>query len=162
MLELRSGREAPSSPGRPQDTAPGGIALASVFTRIMAGELPARLVHEDERCIALLASTPLRPGHVLVVPREEIDHWLDLPPDLASHVFATAGIVGRAIARTVPCEKVALVVAGIETRHAHLHLVPIDALEDLDFARQDRDPDPAAMDDVASRIREELARHDSG
>jgi histidine triad (HIT) family protein len=130
--------------------------MPSVFTRVASGEAPGRIVHADDRCIALLAFTPLRPGHVLVVPREEIDHWLDLPPDLAAHVFATAATIGRAIRRAFPCEKVALVVAGIEVRHAHLHLVPVDRLADLDFGRQQRDPDPAMMDDAAERIRREL------
>ena len=130
--------------------------MPSVFTRISSGELPGRIVHADERCFALLSSSPLRPGHVLVVPREEIDHWLDLPPDLAAHVFATAAVVGRAVHRAFRCEKVALLVAGLEVRHAHLHLVPVDRLADLDFSKQDRDPDPAMMDDAAERIRREL------
>ena len=131
--------------------------MPSVFTRVVAGELPGRLVFEDERCFALLASSPLRPGHVVVVPREEIDHWLDLPPSLGAHVFAAAATVGRAVRRAFPCEKVALLVAGLEVRHAHLHLVPVDRLAELDFSRQQRDPDPSMMDDAAERIRRELA-----
>ena len=130
--------------------------MPSVFTRIMAGELPARLVFEDERCIALLSASPLRPGHCLVVPREEIDHWLDLPEDLASHLTLVARRVGRAIHAALPCEKVALMIAGLEVRHVHLHLVPIDGLHDLDFSRQDKNPDPAMMDDAAERIRRQL------
>ncbi|HKE98642.1 MAG TPA: HIT family protein [Actinomycetes bacterium] len=127
--------------------------MASVFSRIIAGELPGRFVHQDDRCVAFLTINPLRPGHTLVVPREEIDHWQDLPPDLAAHVFQVAQRVGRALRRSFGSARVGLVVAGLEVPHAHLHVVPIDQLGDLDFARADRDPDPAELDAAAERIR---------
>jgi len=127
--------------------------MASVFSRIIAGELPGRFVHQDDRCVAFLTINPLRPGHTLVVPREEIDHWQDLPPDLAAHVFLVAQRVGRALRRSFGSARVGLVVAGLEVPHAHLHVVPLDQLGDLDFARADRDPDPAELDAAAERIR---------
>lgn len=131
--------------------------MASIFTRIIAGELPGRFVWKDDRAVALMTIAPLRPGHVLVVPREEVDHWLDLSPDLAAHLMVVAQIVGRAVASEFPCRKVGLMIAGLEVPHTHLHLVPIDDLGDMDFARQDRNPDPIALDEAAERIRAALA-----
>lgn len=130
--------------------------MPTLFTRILRRELPGRFVWEDDRAAAFLTIAPLRPGHVLVVPRQEVDHWLDLPPDLAAHLFAVAAEVGRAVQRAFPCRKIGLMIAGLEVPHAHLHLTPIDALHDLDFDRQDRNADPRALDEAAERIRAEL------
>lgn len=130
--------------------------MPSVFTRIIKGELPARLVWSDDRSIAFLAIQPLAPGHTLVVPRQEVDHWLDLEPDLAKHLMGVAQIVGRALQSAFQPVKVGLMIAGLEVRHAHLHLVPIRELHDLDFHRVDRDPDPAGMDGSAERLRSAL------
>ncbi len=126
--------------------------MPSVFTRILDGELPGRFVLRDERCAAFLTVAPLRPGHVLVVPVEEIDSWLDLPPDLAGHLVLVAQRVGRAVQAAFGSARVGLVVAGLEVPHAHLHVVPVDTMADLDFARADPAPDPAALDDAQARI----------
>lgn len=130
----------------------------SPFTRMVAGEIPARILDQDDACFALLAGSPVRPGHSVVVPREEIDDWLDVPPELMERVLAMARRVAVAVRSAFPCDKVALVIAGIETRHAHLHLVPIDAVAQLDFQAQDRNPDPRALDAAAAAIRRELQR----
>jgi len=131
--------------------------MASIFTRIIAGELPGRFVWQDDRAVAFLSIAPLRPGHVLVVPRREVDHWLDLPPDLAGHLMLVAQRIGVAVARAFPCRKVGLMIAGLEVPHVHLHVVPIDDLSDMDFARQDRNADPKALDAAAEKIRQALA-----
>jgi histidine triad (HIT) family protein len=130
--------------------------MASVFTRIIAGELPARFVWRDDRCVAFLSSQPLKPGHTLVVPRDEVDHWLDLDPELARHLMTVSQSVGKAIQHGFRPVKVGLMIAGLEVRHVHIHLVPFEGLQDLDFARQDRNPDPAAMDRAAETIRASL------
>src|SRR5262249_10283301 len=130
--------------------------MTSVFTRIIAGELPARFVWRDDRCVAFLSSQPLKPGHTLVVPRDEVDHWIDLDADLARHLMPVAQSAGKAIQHGSQPAKVGLMIAGLEVRHVHLHLVPIDGLHDLDFTRQDRSPDPAAMDRAAETIRASL------
>ena len=130
--------------------------MASVFTQIINGELPGRFVWRDERCVAILSISPLAPGHALVIPRKEVDHWLDLDPDLSQHLFASAQSVGKAIQRAFSPVKVGLMVAGLEVRHVHLHVVPINALHDLDFSRQDKTPDPAMLDDAAAKIRTAL------
>jgi histidine triad (HIT) family protein len=130
--------------------------MATVFTRIMAGELPGRFVWRDERCCAFLTINPIRPGHTLVVPRREVGHWLDLEPALAAHVLEVAQLVGKAIQAAFGSAKVGLSIIGLEVPHTHLHLIPIDSMADVDFARQEQHPDPKALDDAAERIRAEL------
>lgn len=130
--------------------------MASVFTRIIAGELPARFVWRDQRCVAFLSINPLRPGHLLVVPRVEADSWLDLDPGEWQHLCEVARRLGAALRDAYRPTKVGLMLAGLEVPHAHVHLVPIDDVTDLDFAGADPSPDPAALDQAASRIREAL------
>ena len=132
--------------------------MASVFSRVLSGDLPGRVVHADEHAFALLTVAPVRVGHTLVVPRQEVDDWLDLPPDLLSHLHATAQHVGRALKQAFSPTRVGVVVAGLEVPHCHLHLVPFDRLEELDFSRADPDPDDAVMDDAAQRIRQALGQ----
>lgn len=130
--------------------------MASVFSRIIAGELPARWVWKDADVVAFLSIAPLRPGHALVVPRREVDHWLDLDPDLAAKTFAVAHKVGKGVAKAFPSRKVGLLIAGLEVPHTHVHVVPIDGMHDLDFDQQDRSPDPRALDEAAEKIRAAL------
>jgi diadenosine tetraphosphate (Ap4A) HIT family hydrolase len=130
--------------------------LASIFSRIIAGELPGRFVWQDPEVVAFLTASPLQPGHTLVVPRREVDHWLDLDPALAAQLFAVAQAVGRGVAQAFPCRKVGMIVAGLEVPHVHVHLVPISDLHDLDFDRQDRNPDPQALDEAAAKLRAAL------
>ncbi len=130
--------------------------MPSIFTRIIQGELPGRFVWRDERAVAFLTIAPLRPGHTLVVPVEEIDHWLDCDPDLTSHLTAVAQSIGKAVQEAFAPTKVGLMIAGLEVPHVHLHVVPIDGLHDLDFARADQSPDPAAMDAAAEKLRAAL------
>lgn len=130
--------------------------MPSVFSRIIAGELPARFVHQDEHCVAFLSIAPLQPGHTLVVPREEIDHWLDLPPDLLQALMATSQRIGAAIDRAYRPAKVGMMLAGLEVPHVHVHLVPISSVRDMDFANANPDPDPLDMDLAAERIRAAL------
>ena len=132
--------------------------MASIFSRIIAGELPAQFVWKDELCVAFLSNRPLRPGHALVVPRAEIDHWLDLDAALLTHLTATAQSVGKAQMAGFKPARIGLMLAGLEVPHCHFHVVPIRGVHDLDFDNQDPNPDPAAMDDAAQTIRRELRR----
>ena len=132
--------------------------MASIFSRIIAGELPARFVWKDESCVAFLSNRPLRPGHALVVPRVEIDHWLDLDAALLAHLTATAQSVAKAQMAGFKPARIGLMLAGLEVPHCHFHVVPIRGVHDLDFDNQDPNPDPAAMDDAAQTIRRELRR----
>lgn len=130
--------------------------MASLFTRIIKGELPARFVWQDQQCVAFLSIAPLRPGHTLVVPRLEIDHWLDAEPALISHLMTTAQVIGRAQMAAFRPTRIGMIIAGLEVPHLHLHVVPIRGMQDLDFANADTRPDPGLMDDAASAIRKEL------
>jgi histidine triad (HIT) family protein len=131
--------------------------MATVFTKIMAGEIPGRFVWKDEAVVAFLTLAPIRPGHTLVVPREEVDHWIDLPKELATKVMHVAQCVGRGLKKAYPeCSKVGLMIAGLEVPHTHLHLVPVTAIGDLDFAQQDATTPAMALDEAAEAIRTAL------
>jgi histidine triad (HIT) family protein len=130
--------------------------MATIFTRIINGELPGRFVHRDESCVAFLSIAPLRPGHTLVVPIEEIDHWIDAPSSLNAHLLQVAQQIGEAQQRVFSPTKVALVIAGLEVPHLHLHVVPMRTEADLHFANADPTPDPAELDKAAANLREAL------
>jgi histidine triad (HIT) family protein len=130
--------------------------MTTIFTRIIEGELPGRFVWRDDRCVAFLSINPLRPGHTLVVPVAEVDQWTDLPADLASHLMAVSHTIAQAQMRAFEPLRVGLIIAGLEVPHCHLHLVPIRGMADLDFANAQLDPDPAALDDAAERLRAAL------
>lgn len=130
--------------------------MASVFTKIIDGELPGRFVWRDELCVAFLSINPLNPGHVLVVPREEIDHWIDLDLGTWEHLTRVAKAIGSALQRAYQPAKVGMMLAGLEVPHVHIHLVPIDDVHDLDFAGADPDPDPDELDLTADAVREAL------
>ena len=132
--------------------------MPTLFTRIIEGELPGRFIYRDDRCVAFLTIEPLAPGHTLVVPIEEIDHWLDLDDDLAAHLMAVAKRVGRAIDEVYRPRRVGMMIAGLEVPHVHLHVTGINDVHDLDFARADRSPDAAALDDAAERLTRAMAQ----
>ena len=136
----------------------GSRTLPSIFSRIIAGELPARFVWKDESCVVFLSNRPLRPGHALVMPRAEVDHWIDLEPALLAHLFETAQAIGKAQMAGFTPARIGLIVAGLEVPHCHLHVVPIRGLHDLDFDKQDPNPDPAMMDASADTLRRELRK----
>ena len=132
--------------------------MATIFTRIIEGELPARFVWKDDQCVAFLSNRPLRPGHSLVVPRQEIDHWIDVDPSLLSHLAETAQTIGRAQMAGFKPARIGLVLAGLEVPHCHFHVVPIRGMRDLDFGNQDPNPDSNMMDAAAETVRRELRR----
>lgn len=132
--------------------------MPTLFTRIIDGEIPGRFVWRDERCVAFLTIAPLAPGHVLVVPIEEVDHWIDLELDLLAHVMDVARTVARAQQEVFQPTKVGVIVAGEEVPHAHVHLVPFTSIDQLNFANAIQDPDPAALDRAAEQIRTALRR----
>jgi histidine triad (HIT) family protein len=129
--------------------------MSSLFTRIREGELPGHIVWDDGRCFAMLTIKPIREGHLLVIPHEEVDHWYDMDSQLNAHVFEVARLLSQTQRALFPCEKVGMMIAGLEVRHAHLHLIPITAIADLDFAlAQDREDSLQAQ--TANRIRQAL------
>jgi len=130
--------------------------VASIFSRIIAGELPARFVWKDDLCVVFLSNRPLRPGHALVVPRQEVDHWIDLDTGLLTHVITVAQSIGKAQMAGFKPARIGMMLAGLEVPHVHFHVVPIRGMQDLNFANQDPHPDPAMMDEAAETIRREL------
>lgn len=130
--------------------------MPTVFTRIIEGEIPGTFVWRDEECVAFLSVNPLRRGHTLVVPRAEVDHWIDCPPELSTHLFSVARIIGAALQRAFQPTRVGLMIAGLEVPHLHIHVVPIDGVHDLDFANAASHVDPAELESAAVAIRTEL------
>ena len=130
--------------------------MPTLFTRIISGELPGRFVYENPEVVAFLTIAPVRPGHTLVVPRVEVDDWLDLEESARNALFGAARTVGTAVKVAFGCRKVALLALGLEVPHVHLHLIPIDEERQVNFAAADSDPDPAELDDAAARIRAAL------
>lgn len=130
--------------------------MPTLFSRIIAGEIPGRFVWRDPDVVAFLTIAPLRPGHTLVVPRREVDHWIDMDAELAAKVFAVSQKVAKGLTKAFPSVKVGLLIGGLEVPHTHVHVVPIDGLKDLDFDRQDRNADPRALDEAAERLRASL------
>ena len=126
--------------------------MSTVFTKIIEGEIPGRFVWQDERCVGFLSIDPLAQGHTLVVPREEHDHWVDLPEDLAAHLMVVSQRIGRAIDAVWRPARVGQMIQGFEVPHAHLHVFAASGPEDFDLERkQPRDAALLAQDAAALR-----------
>jgi len=126
--------------------------VTSIFTRIINGEIPGRFVYQDDRCVAFLDVRPLARGHVLVVPRAEVDHWHDLDVSLAAHLTSVAHLIARAQAEVLQPARVGLMIAGFEVPHTHMHVVPMESMADLDFVNADHDPNPAELDETRDAL----------
>lgn len=107
--------------------------MASIFTRIINGDIPAHKVAEDDKYFAFLDINPLKAGHTLVIPKQEVDYIFDLDSDTYHGLWAFAKKVSAAIEKTVPCKRIGIAVIGLEVPHAHVHLVPLDSIGDLNF-----------------------------
>lgn len=120
--------------------------MSTVFTKIIAGELPGRFVWSDDHAVGFLSINPLGPGHTLVVPRTEVDHWPDADPELAAHLHAVAHAISRAVRAVWDPPRVGLIVAGFEVPHLHLHVFPAADMAAFDFANAARSIDAAEQD----------------
>lgn len=129
--------------------------MASVFTLIMEGKIPGNFVWKDDLAVAILTIQPIRQGHVLVIPRQEIDHWNDLPIDLAAHLMTVSHKIANALKTAYPAKRVGMMIAGLEVPHTHLHIVPIDSMDDLNFAFA-KNADGENLKITAEKIREVL------
>ncbi|MET0276489.1 MAG: HIT family protein [Acidimicrobiia bacterium] len=130
--------------------------MPSIFTRIIDGEIPGVFVWRDEICVAFLSINPMHPGHTLVVPRAEIDHWIDLDPAVNAHLFEVAQTIGRAQHAALGARRIGVLVAGDEVPHVHIHVVPFDSVSELSFANADPDPPAGSLDAAATKIRAAL------
>ena len=130
--------------------------MPSVFTRIIDGELPGTLVHRDDLAVAIMTINPINEGHVLVIPRLEVDRWTDLPMERANHLFHLAHRIGNAQIRAFGCQRAALIIAGFEVPHVHLHVIPANGLEHVSFDNAARFVEPSELHAAANRIIAEL------
>lgn len=131
--------------------------MTTIFTRIIRGEIPGTFVYNDEACVAFMSINPLADGHVLVVPKDEVDHWVDLSPYLSSHLFEVSHKISRALQNAFPCERVGLIIAGYEVNHCHIHLVPTIDMSQLNFANAAASVDRATLEENAAKIKTALA-----
>lgn len=131
--------------------------MTTIFSRIIAGEIPSTFVHRDDRCAAFMSINPLARGHVLVVPVDEIDHWIDAPPDLVAHLFGVAHRIGRAQQQAFDCARVGVIVAGYEVPHAHIHVIPTEHMGQLSFANAATSIDRDDVEAAAASIRDAMS-----
>ncbi len=126
--------------------------MASIYTRIIAGEIPGRFIWQDDVCVSFLDIRPLARGHALVVPRVEIDQWTDLDPSTASHLVEVAHRVGNAQKTLLSPARIGLMIAGFEVPHVHVHVVPMNSMAALDFGQADPNPDQADLDSLQTDL----------
>jgi len=131
--------------------------MTTIFTRIIDGQIPGTFVYRDSLCVAFLSINPLAHGHVLVVPIQEVDHWIDMSPDLSAHLFAVSHRISKAVSTTFPCERVGLIIAGYEINHCHIHLIPSQTMNDLNFANAATSVDRSDLESHANRIIQALS-----
>lgn len=127
--------------------------MASIFTKIVNGELPCHKVAEDEQFLAFLDITPLREGHVLVIPKVEVDYIFDLEDDHLGQMMVFAKKVAKKLKAAIPCNRIGVTVIGLEVPHAHIHLVPIDSLHDMDFTKEKTPFSQDQLGEIAEKIR---------
>ena len=130
--------------------------MSGIFTRIVQGEIPSYKIAEDDRFYAFLDINPVAIGHTLVIPKEEIDYIFDLPDDLLGDLMVFAKKVGLAVEKEVECQRIGVTVVGLEVPHAHVHLIPIDSIYDMEFSKPKMKLSEAEFRELAERIRRHL------
>ena len=129
----------------------------TIFSKILRGEIPCHKLYEDDLFYAFLDVRPITEGHALLIPKQEIDYIFDLPDELLQKMLLTARPIAKAIEKNIPCQKVGLMVAGLEVRHCHLHLVPINDVGDLNFSNA-RPADFSDLEMLAAKIRNTISQ----
>ena len=130
--------------------------MASIFTKIIAGEIPCYKIAESETCFAFLDINPLAKGHTLVVPKQETDYIFDLDNEAYADLMSFAKKVSKAIEKVVTCERIGLTVIGLEVPHAHVHLIPINGISDMNFAKPKLNLSQEEFAELASKIAAEF------
>ena len=131
--------------------------MTTIFTRIIRGEIPGTFVHRDDLCVVFMSINPMATGHALVVPIEEVDHWIDCSPSLTAHLFEVTRRIAVAQQAAFGCERVGVIIAGYEVPHAHIHVIPTSHMSQLSFANAATSVDLAALAAAAERIKTALA-----
>ncbi len=132
--------------------------MATVFTKIINGEIPGRFVYEDEQIVAFLTIEPMTQGHTLVVPRAEIDQWQNLDPAVFSRVMEVSQLIGKAVCLAFDADRAGVIIAGLEVPHLHVHVFPARNLSDFGFANVDRSPTAESLDEAQTKIKAALAQ----
>lgn len=132
--------------------------MSSIFSKIISGEIPSYKIAENDLFYAFLDVFPLVPGHTLVVPKKEIDFFFDLEAEALSSILKFAQPIAKAIQEAFPCKRCGISVIGLEVPHAHLHLVPINSADDLNFTRSKLKPSPEELLDAQTKILEKLIK----
>ena len=130
--------------------------MSSIFSKIIAGEIPCHKVAENEHCLAFMDIMPLAMGHVLVVPKVEVNRYFDLSEDVLKELTVFSKKIALAIEAAVPCNRVGVAVIGLEVPHAHVHLIPLNSVEDINFERPKLNVNHEDLAAMAEKIREEL------
>jgi histidine triad (HIT) family protein len=125
---------------------------------IIEGDLPGTFVWKDEQCVAFMSINPISFGHTLVVPRDEIDHWIDVPSILQQHLFGVARKIAVAQKQAFNSRRVGMVIAGFEVPHTHIHLIPMNTMADMDFSLAANSVDPKDLDSAAQQIKSRLGK----
>ncbi|MDE5876375.1 MAG: HIT family protein [Muribaculaceae bacterium] len=128
----------------------------TIFSKIIAGEIPSYKVAENDEFYAFLDINPVNWGHTLVVPKQEIDYIFDIDDDRLGRMMVFAKRVAKALRKVMPCRKVGVTVLGLEVPHAHIHLVPLQKEGDMDFRHKIDNPDPARMKEIADAVAKEF------
>jgi histidine triad (HIT) family protein len=126
--------------------------MATIFTRIIAGEIPCYKIAEDEKYFAFLDISPLRAGHTLVVPKIETDYIFDLDDDQLAGMILFSKKIAIAIKSVIPCNRIGVAILGLEVPHAHIHLVPMDSMEDINFRNPKLKFSPEEFKEIAAKI----------
>ena len=131
--------------------------MASIFTKIINGEIPGRFVYESDDVVAFLTIEPMTQGHTLVVPRAEIDQWQNVEPAAFARVMEVSQLIGKAVCSAFDAERAGVIIAGLEVPHLHVHVFPARDLSDFGFANVDRNPSPESLDEAQAKIKDALA-----
>ena len=127
--------------------------MATIFSKIISGEIPAYKVAEDDRFLAFLDISPLAKGHTLVIPKQEVDYVFDLSDELLSDLLVFAKGVAKKVEKAVPCKRIGVTVIGLEVPHTHIHLIPINSVSDMNFAKPKLNFSEKEMKEVAEKIK---------
>ncbi|MBC8048052.1 MAG: HIT family protein [Fimbriimonadaceae bacterium] len=130
--------------------------MASIFSRIISGEIPSHRIAEDENYFAFLDFMPLAPGHILVVPKKEINYIFDIDDNLLSGILPFAKKIASAMEKVIPCERIGISVIGLEVPHAHIHLIPLRTMDDINFSRPKLKMTHEELAAIAEKIRSNL------
>ena len=134
--------------------------MATIFTKIVNGEIPSYKIAEDENYYAFLDINPLAKGHTLVIPKKEVDYIFDVEDDLLKGLFAFSKRVAKAIEKVIPCKRIGLTIIGLEVPHAHVHLIPINSIYDMDFKQPKLKLEPGEFESIAESIKAAYAALD--